>query len=508
MTATSADWAGKQTHLPPPRGGGVFTCSVFTYFNMIDQIFGIEQVVRGGQQYTPLNESDVYHVLETILGLEPEEDVDVIQMQSPNPRRIDVCTKGLYVWTEKDLYSFMDRQYDLDNGKIVLICRPYEDFSTVRIKRMPAFWKSDTVERIMRFYGVVKSIRKEDFRSSRNYKGISNGIWSVKMKIGRSMPSTMTVQGCRFEIYYQGQEQTCWRCGMAHRKSDCRTPRNDFVNTFAMSNFPERPEPEVSPVPSSAESEPERTPDEVIIRTPVITTEASSVSTDAPVVVTNAVPCAAAVSTSSSEKSGVAKEDLTKVSDLADLVTATSMVERPSMEIGNESTTFSPINNKASVSTVNVINEVIMSASQTVPGSQSVDTDSDGTGTVDRAYREYVAPLIEVHHANNSQGLGSLTASSVMDGDWESTLFVAEEEPQDHLLTPAQGALGALGFSAGQGSTDVSLQICQDDKKRKGHGTSEEDNLDISDNDSIVGPISNDSCNNDMKNEPKKVKQS
>ena len=121
---------------------------------MADHIFGIELVVKRGQQYVPLNESDVYEVLEDIMHLEPEEDLDTIQMHSPNPRRVDVSTSCLAVWSDNDLYKFMDQQYDLENEKTVLINRPYEDSTFIRVKRVPITWSNDTVERVFSFYGV------------------------------------------------------------------------------------------------------------------------------------------------------------------------------------------------------------------------------------------------------------------------------------------------------------------------------------------------------------------
>ena len=56
----------------------------------MDNVFGIEIVGVKSPQVMRLGEGDIYHVLETIMGLVPEEDVDVIQMLSPHPRRVDV----------------------------------------------------------------------------------------------------------------------------------------------------------------------------------------------------------------------------------------------------------------------------------------------------------------------------------------------------------------------------------------------------------------------------------
>ena len=125
----------------------------------MDLVFGIELVGPRSQQHVKLGEGDVYHVLEGIMGLVPEEDIEVVQMVSPHPRRVDVMTKCQEVWRDRDIYQFIDRQFDLENGKKVLICRPYEELDVVRIKRIPVWWNHNTVERIMKGYGVVKSVR-------------------------------------------------------------------------------------------------------------------------------------------------------------------------------------------------------------------------------------------------------------------------------------------------------------------------------------------------------------
>ena len=77
---------------------------------MAEKVFGIEFIVpRGQRNYTPLDENDVYQVLEEMMKLDPVEDLETIQMHSPNLRRVDVSTKCLAVWDEKDLYDFMSK---------------------------------------------------------------------------------------------------------------------------------------------------------------------------------------------------------------------------------------------------------------------------------------------------------------------------------------------------------------------------------------------------------------
>lgn len=205
-------------------------------------VFGIEIIVPTGQKHIRLGENDIYEVLESIMDLEPEEDLETIQMLSPHSRRVDIATKCEAVWREKDLFSFMDKQFELENGKIVLISRPFEELTSVNVKRIPIFWKKELVERIFSWYGTVKSASKEYFRSSsrNNYKHIYNGNWKIKMKIHKAMPSTLIVQQSKFEIYYFGQDQTCWRCGRAHQNADCKVwAYKDYINRFDLEAFPE-----------------------------------------------------------------------------------------------------------------------------------------------------------------------------------------------------------------------------------------------------------------------------
>ena len=118
----------------------------------MDQVFGIELIGPRGPNTVKLGENDIYHILEDIMGLVPEEDVEVIQMQSPHIRRIDVATTCLAVWRERDLFQYMDHHYDLGNGKQVFISRPYEELTVVKVKRIPSWWRKSTEEGLVPEY--------------------------------------------------------------------------------------------------------------------------------------------------------------------------------------------------------------------------------------------------------------------------------------------------------------------------------------------------------------------
>ena len=252
--------------------------------------------------------------------------------------------------------------------------------------------------------------------------------------------------------------------------------------------------------------------------------------------VTTAVTYAAVTSAAVSVSQIASTKVLTMVETPTEVIKKDNSVPEPkvtsvtSVNVTNESsksiTNFKPVSaipitkQSESVSTVPLRNEPIMS---TIQPADSEGENSDGIGTVERAYNDYCAPEIEVHHAHNSQGLGSLTASSVMDVDWEKTLVAAESE-DDHLITPAQRNLENISISDNQEPPDEEMLTIQvnsndddqnEDRKRKEMiGSSDDDN---SANDIVMSFVSfvnsfnplggsNDGDEAKSKNDSKKVK--
>ena len=106
---------------------------------MKEDIFGIEPVIHSGD-FVPLKYEDIYKVIETVMGLDPAVDLEGIQIHGPNPRRVDVLTKTNAVWYDKNLFDYMNLEYEPETGLTVLITRPYEDYKVVkvvRVKRIP-----------------------------------------------------------------------------------------------------------------------------------------------------------------------------------------------------------------------------------------------------------------------------------------------------------------------------------------------------------------------------------
>ena len=77
-----------------------------------DNIFGIEPVAHRDEDYKHLTHEEIYEVIEDLMELKPADDLAGIQFHGPNPRRVDVAAKCLAVWEDKDLYEYMNKEYD------------------------------------------------------------------------------------------------------------------------------------------------------------------------------------------------------------------------------------------------------------------------------------------------------------------------------------------------------------------------------------------------------------
>ena len=208
---------------------------------MAEQVFGIEVETPDGEKHEYLTHTEVYEVLEKVLGLTPM-DLETIQMHGPDPRRVDIETVNLDVWHRKGLHNHIEKNYTISTGKVVKIVKPFEEYVECRVKRIPCYWKQEQISSIFNFFGDVKSITKERIgspRSKESFHNIKNGNYRIKMKLNRDIPSTLIIRNIKIEIFYSGQEPTCWRCGKDHSKKECKTKFKDFDNRFKMEDFPE-----------------------------------------------------------------------------------------------------------------------------------------------------------------------------------------------------------------------------------------------------------------------------
>ena len=226
---------------------------------MAELIVAVELLQAPTDSYF-LSYSDIHEVLDVKLNLQPR-DLEGLQ---PGHRRYAIALKSVNVWRDKNIDIYLNRRLNLSSGKVVELNRAYEATTTVRAVRMPMSWNEEKVKRIFSYYGDVKKLEKEEWRVGNDNKlveyaaaGLWNGNWRVKMIIGENtpIPSTLSASGERFEIYYQGQERTCWKCGGPHAKRDCRTPWGRYSNMFEYEDFPELPtEHETDAAPPEDES--------------------------------------------------------------------------------------------------------------------------------------------------------------------------------------------------------------------------------------------------------------
>ena len=474
-----------------------------------DDIFGIEPVIDRGEEYEPLTYVEIYKVLEDIMDLDPAEDLYGIQVHGPNPRRVDVAAKCRGVWEDKDLYQYMNKEIVLDNNRIVLITRPYEDFVLVRAKRMPMWWESEFVKRIFNYYGEVKEIQQEVIKGNyvrQDYHGLRDGNWLLKMKVAEHIPSTLTVCGERFEIYYRGQIKTCWKCGMAHMKHECKTLRRHFVNHFDISEFPELP---IPPVISPSQVVTTSAPSEVVQTGPTVSTAAPTTPPEAPVtppevnvtppevtitppeapvtppepevpevIVTQpvTVPAETVITTTpeiTSAPVSTAPPEIAADLDMsmdafidAPEISATAAEVTTQVAVPAVTTTQAlTMTQAAKVQTVNSLPPTPKSSTIQMAQEDHLSDSSDGKGTIDDAYERLSSysspPRIEVHHSENSPNVKGAIANLESRVDSEVTWSASERE--DDLLTPGQRQNEDVGISQHQEVTDDEIMTVEVD---------------------------------------------
>ena len=187
--------------------------------------------------------SDVREVIKDKLGLLPEELSGVQKIG----KRYEFGIKQSKTFYDKNVLSFVDKKYTLTSGKIIELTQAYEESTTVRVTKMPMYFSYDKVQRIFTKYGTLKKIEEEKWKvgtdDPNDYDGLWNGNYRIKMIVEKPIPSTLEVDGRRFEIFYPGQDKTCFRCGRDHLISvaGCQTPRSKHVNRFVMDDFPPLP---------------------------------------------------------------------------------------------------------------------------------------------------------------------------------------------------------------------------------------------------------------------------
>ena len=172
--------------------------------------------------------------------------MDAVHLYGPDPLRVDVTMVSKDAWTDNNVDIHIGNTYIVRSGKKVIILKSFEDFKDIRIRRVPATWNKLSLERIFSFYGDIQSVEQEKMRpNDTNYikpswSHLKTGTYRIRMKVKRDIPSTLVVSRYKIEIYYYGQQQTCWVCGMGHYKgsNECPNDYRQFVNRFSMNDFP------------------------------------------------------------------------------------------------------------------------------------------------------------------------------------------------------------------------------------------------------------------------------
>ena len=188
-----------------------------------------------------LSYDNAIEVIEDTLDL-THRNIHGLQKFGVAPRRIDIAVESA-VWYNNSVQDSIDETVRLCSGKFIVIGVPNQLFTDVWVKQVPMDWTKDRVERIFGYYGNIRHSEKMHLMvtemSNSLYTGKDNGVIKIKMKIKKPIPSNMSIDQSRIEIYYKDQIRTCWKCGLGHIKADCETHWRDFVNRFSMDDFPD-----------------------------------------------------------------------------------------------------------------------------------------------------------------------------------------------------------------------------------------------------------------------------
>ena len=153
----------------------------------------------------------------------------------------------LLVKLEDDAFIEFDRIKDMD-GEIITLRKDEEDVKImiqdmtsnikyVAVAGIPFEVPDKAVYELMSRFGIVKGIRMNYYQSV--LKGIATGTRIVKMSIKRNIPSVLKVGSKTLNISYDGQNKTCFKCGIyGHLGEGCETLEEDKVLVFNDTDYP------------------------------------------------------------------------------------------------------------------------------------------------------------------------------------------------------------------------------------------------------------------------------
>ena len=72
------------------------------------------------------------------------------------------------------------------------------------------------------------------------FKGLLNGVRTVKMIVKNNIPSSCTIRGHNISFMYSSQVRTCFKCGsVGHMLKDCNADFSENINIFDEKDFPD-----------------------------------------------------------------------------------------------------------------------------------------------------------------------------------------------------------------------------------------------------------------------------
>lgn len=194
------------------------------------------------EKYGVLRVDDALEICEELLKLNCDEII-AIRKYGNYPKRIDVGIKTQSMLSAS-VQSNLGESVKISRGHIVTINTPDNAVTDVYVKGAPLEWSQYRYSRIFGFYGEVKFVNfmslREGETERKECKFKQNGIVKIRMRVKKSIPSSLSIDNERIEVYHKGQVRTCYNCGGGHIKADCdvRNP-DDYTNRFNLEEFPE-----------------------------------------------------------------------------------------------------------------------------------------------------------------------------------------------------------------------------------------------------------------------------
>ena len=193
--------------------------------------------------YGGLDYDDGIEVVEEVLGLNHTDIGGFQRIGTNNAIRTIHFSLSNAAYESPDVQVNLNKSRRLSSGKIITVSKPDLEINEVYVRHAPMTWEDDRIRRIFTWYGHVKHLDHQTIQrhetTNPSYVGKRNGIIKLKIKLTKDIPSTMSIDGRRLEIYYKDQVRTCFKCGGRHLRSQCASEKGEFFNRFSLEEFPE-----------------------------------------------------------------------------------------------------------------------------------------------------------------------------------------------------------------------------------------------------------------------------